>query len=209
MLELKLLRPFDKSDWEEVEGEEVDRLKDRWEFNSDTEWTIYQAKVFYEGFRDVKKAIEILEKGLEKDTQNSDILFCLAECYSRTPQSEKALEYCTKGLEINSTSEYGYTIKARVEIDRKNFVEAYTSAMNALKINKYNYEAGICLGLSGFLLSARAGRIDAMEKDIENLKVTLHFFPESKKVQNLIGQAESYLNKLKQGEKLEQIVINL
>lgn len=192
-MELRLMKPVDGV-MEGVETEEVTRLKDKREFKSDSEWVVYQAKVFYEGFGDLESAIDILEESLRKESQNPDLMFCLAECYSRTPKRyQEALKLTKRGLGINKQSDYGYTIKARVEAALERHTDAYFSAMEALKINKYNYEAGVYLGTIGFAIAAEEGDVEEMEYSIENLKLTKRLFPESGRLTRIIEENEERL----------------
>lgn len=192
-MEFKLLRPFDK-ERPEIDQEPVDRLKERYDFNSDTDWAIYQAKVFYEVFGDVSKAKGILEEQLKCDSEDARLHFCLAECYSRNPASaEKCLEHCDAGLKIDPSSDYGHTIKARVELALQRPLDAYRSAMAALMINSLNFEAGVYLGIVGFALAASESDIEEMERSIENLRTTLSLNPKSKYLQNVIEEDERIL----------------
>ena len=81
-MERRLLRPLD-AQGSDYKCEGVTRLKDRHEFSDLTDWAIYQAKVLYEGFGDIEKAIEILEAEQSRVPRDADVMFCLAECYSR------------------------------------------------------------------------------------------------------------------------------
>ena len=49
IMERRILRPLDPR-CPEFDTEQAGRLRDKWEFANDLEWTIYQAKVFYEVF---------------------------------------------------------------------------------------------------------------------------------------------------------------
>ena len=197
---MKLLRPFDPES-PDLDAEEVDRLKDRREFGSEAEWAVYQAKVFYEILGDTTKAIEMLEGVLASESDNSDLLFCLSECYSRNPDTlDKAWEYCGKGLERDAQSDYGYTIQARVHLAREQPVKAYQSAMNALKLNSGNFEAGVYLGITGFAMAAAEKDPREMELSIENLRTTLSLNPESRRLQQVIKENEQYLERFRQSQ---------
>ncbi len=198
-MEMKLLRPIDGI-LADIEPEEVTRLKDRREFNNNAEWAVYQAKVFYEGFGDTEKAIEILEDARKAEPGNSDLIFCLAECYSRSEEGlDQAFKLCEKGVKIDNKSDYGYTIMARVQVAQQKPIDAYTSAMNALKINNSNYEAGIYLGSIGFAIAMAEGDIEEMQYSLENLRLTKKIFPDSARLDTIIKENEDYLKRFKQG----------
>lgn len=202
-MEMKLLKPWDRIS-PELDTEEVGRLKDRNEFDSELEWTVYQAKVFYEGFGDPKPAVDILEEALKKHPSNSDLMFCLAECLSRNSSTlESALEYCDKGLDLNNESDYGHTIKARIHLTKEDPIQAYISAMNALKINSRNFEAGVYLGVTGFAIAATEGNIEEMEYSVKNLKTTLSLNPTSENLARIIAENEKYLHQVKGGNENE------
>lgn len=202
-MEMKLLRPWDGIS-PELDIEEIGRLKDRYEFDSDLEWIVYQAKVFYEGFGDPKPAINILEEGLKKYPNSSDLMFCLAECLSRNNSTlESALDYCDKGLEVNDKSDYGHTIKARIHLTKEDSIQAYISAMKALKVNFRNFEAGVYLGVTGFAIAATEGNIEEMEYSVKNLKTTLSLNPACENLARIIAEDEKYLHQVKGGNKNE------
>lgn len=194
---LKLLRPYD-SDSPEFEIEQVERLLDKREFPNDREWALYQAKVFYEAFGDISKATKILEKELQKDPQNADILACLAECYSRSPEHyESALECCENALEINDMSDYVHTIKARVLIATGKPIDAYFSAMAALRVNSHNFEAGVYLGVVGFAIAESEHNLEEMEFSIQNLRTTQKLNPGSQLLANIIQKNQSKLDHIR------------
>ncbi len=198
-MEMKLLSSMDRS-CSEHDFEEASRLKEPSEFESDLEWIVYQAKVFYEGFRDLGAATNTLEEGLQKYPSSSDIHFCLAECYSRKPDTlEKAISYCTKGLAIEPKSDYAYTIKARSEHGLGKMIPAYFSAMEALKINKYNFEAGVYLGVIGFAMALAEGNIEEMKYSVENMKITLSMNPDSTWFAGILKENETVLEQYAKG----------
>ena len=152
-MERRLLQPFHEQGID-YEPEGVTRLKDELEFRDQTDWAIYQAKVFYEAFGDLEKAIEMLESGQRRLPEDADVMFCLAECYSRRKDRlERVVELCTTGLAIDPSSDYGYTIKARAELALGRPIDCYRSAREALKRNVENFEAAICLGNVGFAIA--------------------------------------------------------
>jgi tetratricopeptide (TPR) repeat protein len=152
-MERRLLRPFDEQGID-YESEGVTRVKDQREFHDRTDRAIYQAKVLYEAFGDVEKAIEILESEQRRVPEDADEMFCLAECYSRRKDHlERVVELCTTGLAIDPSSDYGYTIKARAELALGRPIHCYRSAMEALKRNVENFEAAIYLGTVGFAIA--------------------------------------------------------
>jgi tetratricopeptide (TPR) repeat protein len=198
-MELRLLRSFDPR-CPEFDIEQAGRLRDKWEFANDLEWTIYQAKIFYEVFGDVQKASELLEKALKAAPESADLLACLAECYSRMPDKlEKAREYCTRSLAVNDQSDYAQTIMARVEIALGTPLDAYRSAMATLKLNSGNFEAGVYLGVVGFAIAMAEWNVEEMERSIENLRVTLSLNPDSPILQGIIAENERQLAAMRKG----------
>lgn len=188
----KLLRPFEKGVDQECEG--ISRLKERSEFRDPTDWAIYQAKIFYEGFGDIEKAIEILEAEQTRVPQDANVMFCLAECYSRTSgRLVRAVELCTTGLSIDATSDYGYTIKARTQLALGRPIDCYQSAMEALRRNMYNFEAAIYLGIVGFAIARADENEEEMRLSIQNLRLTQECFPQSRMVARLIKENEMWL----------------
>jgi tetratricopeptide (TPR) repeat protein len=192
-MERKLLRPSDEQKVD-YDSEEITQLKDRAEFSNPIDWAIYQAKVFYEAFGDVDKAIEILETEHGRVPHDADVMFCLAECYSRTKDRlERAVELCTTGLSIDRLSDYGYTIRARAQLALGRPIDCYRSAMEALKLRTDNFEAGIYLGTVGFALALADHDAEEMRLSIENLELTGTLFPQSKMVARLIKENEMRL----------------
>jgi len=184
-MEMKLLRPVDGLEGD-VESEEVTRLKDRSDFNNPIEWAVYQAKVFYEGFRDIEKATSILEKALQEDASNPDLMFCLAECYSRREEKyARSLELCKEGLKIKE-SDYGITIKARVHYQKGELPKAYRAARLALMINLNNYEALLYHNVIGFQYASIERDVNRMKKHIENLEMAVKMFPESTRLKKIL-----------------------
>jgi hypothetical protein len=193
MVERKLLWAFDKQG-DEHDCEEVTRLKDQHEFTDRTDWAIYQAKVHYEIFGNIEKAIWILESEHSRVPRDASVMFCLAECCSRKKDRLlQALELCTNGLLVDASSDYGYTIKARVQRALGDPINCYRSAMEALKLNKRNLEAGIYLGVVGFAIALAEGDPEEMRSSIKNLRVTQTIFPQSRVVARLIEENEKRL----------------
>ncbi|MBN1792406.1 tetratricopeptide repeat protein [Candidatus Woesearchaeota archaeon] len=193
----KPMLPWDREN-PELETEETTRLKDRHEFSSELEWITYQSKVFYEGFRDINAATKILEDGLKKYPDQPDLLLGAAECLSRDKsQLKKALSYCQRGLKKDPDSDYGHTIKARIELAQEKPIDAYISAMNALKINSQNVEAGVYLGTIGFAIAEAEGNVEEMEYSIENLRITQRLCPGSKRIERIIAEDEKRLREYK------------
>jgi len=198
-MELRLLRPFDPQS-PEFDTEQGGRLRDKWEFANDVEWTVYQAKVFYEVFGDVRKASELLEKALEGAPENADLLVCLAECYSRLPDKlENARELCTRSLAVNDQSDYSHTIMARVQVALGAPLDAYLSAIAALKVNSRNFEAGVYLGVVGFAIAMAENNIEEMERSIENLHLTLSLNPGSPLLQGIVTENDRQLAERRKG----------
>lgn len=198
-MELRLLRPLDPKS-PEFDTEQGNRLRSRWEFANDVEWTVYQAKVFYEIFGDVRRASELLEKALDGAPKNADLLACLAECYSRMPDKlEKARELCTRSLAVNDQSDYCHTIMARVQVALGAPLDAYFSAMAALKLNGRNFEAGVYLGVVGFAIAMAEKDIEEVGRSIENLRVTLTLNPDSPHLQGIIAENERQLAEMRKG----------
>ncbi|MFA6383628.1 MAG: hypothetical protein WCX17_04375 [Parcubacteria group bacterium] len=196
-MELKLLCPFD-SQYPEFDTEQVGKLRDQREFPNDREWAVYQAKIFYEVFGDVQKAVEILKEALQKNQQDADILACLGECYSRIMGSEElALDYCSKALAINNQLDYAYTIMARVQTRIGRPIDAYKSAMAALKINSLNFEAGVYLGAIGCAIALAENDEKEMELSIKNLRKTQRLNPSSQRLVKIIQENEEKLNQMK------------
>lgn len=196
-MKLELLRPFDRES-PELDIEAVTRLRDKCEFATDLEWDVYQAKVFYEGFGDAKKAVEILQKSLERHPGSVDVLACLAECYSRLPGEEKkALEMAQQALASGNQSDYPHTIMARVFLAMNRPIDAYQSAMASLKVNSKNYEAGVYLGVTGFAIAMAEGNVEEMEWSVKNLRITQRLNPDSKHLARILEKHERLLNEAK------------
>ena len=192
-MERKLIRPFGEHGMD-YESEEITKLKDRLEFPNATDWAIYQAKVLYEAFGDVEKAIEILETEHNRFPQDANVMFCLAECYSRTKDHlERAVELCTTGLSTDVFSDYGYTVKARAQLALGRLIDCYVSAMEALKRRTDNFEAGIYLGTVGFAIAVANKDAEEMRLSTENLRITQKLFPGSRIVTRLIEENEMRL----------------
>lgn len=195
-MELKLLRPFDMQH-PDIDQEPIVQLKDRQEFSCESDWVIYQAKVFYELFRDSGEAMRLLEARAKEDERDARIHFCLAECYSRDCGGlARSLDCCEKGLAINAKSDYGHTIRARVELSLDRPFEAYLSAMAALKLNSRNFEAGFYLGTIGFAIATSEGNVEKMKLSNENLRTTLSLNPDSASLTKIIVENEAILRKI-------------
>lgn len=196
-VELKLLRPYDK-EAPEIDVEQQGKLLERRDFPSDRDWAIYEAKVFYEALGDVSKATEILERQLQKEPEDADVLASLAECYSRTPaQYKKARDHAERALAIDDQSDYAHTILARVHLATDKPIDAYRSAMNALVINSSNYEAGVYLGITGFAIAVAENDLGEMEFSIENLRATQSLNPNSNLLTKIIQENEQVLEAAK------------
>lgn len=175
----RLMRPWDER-CPECDSEAVCRLKERGEFSNDVEWTLYNAKVLYEVFGDVRKASEILRSGLERHPQEAALLACLAECYSRQSTTlQEAASVCQRTLELCPDCDYTHTIMARVQLAFGKPIEAYVSAMKALQANSLNFEAGIYLGTIGSAIAKAEGNLHEMEYSIANFRTTLSLNPGS------------------------------
>jgi tetratricopeptide (TPR) repeat protein len=197
LMELRLLRPHDQK-CPEFDTEQVGKLRDKAEFSDDLEWTIYQAKVFYEVFGDAGMASELLKKALLDAPQNADLLACLAECCSRSPDKlEEARHICSMALKINDGSDYAHTIMARVQLALGLPMDAYCSAMAALKLNSHNFVAGVLLGVIGFAVAMAEKNIEEMERSIENLRVTLSLNSGSQRLQRIITEKERQLAEIR------------
>jgi tetratricopeptide (TPR) repeat protein len=198
-MERRLLRPYDP-ECPEFEIERAGRLRDKWEFPDDLEWTVYQAKVFYEVFGDAPKASELLEKALRDAPEDADLLACLAECYSRMPgKLEAARHVCSRSLALDDQSDYAHTIMARVQAALGSPLDAYLSAMAALKLNSHNVEAGLYLGVVGFAIAVAEGDLGEIERSVENLRLTLSLNTGSQRLQSVVAEHERRLAEIKKG----------
>lgn len=187
-MSIKLIRPVDPG-VNEFDQSEHCRLMERFEFESDLEFGLYSAKVFYEAFNDIPKAIEILEKLEEQYPHDASVKFALAECLSRTKESsEKALQLCEIGLGLDSNSAYGFTIQARIYAAIGNVDEAYRSCMNALKIDRSLIEPAAILGVTGFWIAKAEGDLREMYLSVKNLEIALGKYPDSKYLANLFHE---------------------
>lgn len=192
---MKLNLPIDE-DCSGLETRTEEKLKDRCEFANENDFAIYRAKIFYEGFRDSKKAASILEDKLSEDENSSNLIFALAEVYSRwNGKKEKAMELCKKGLKIEPESDYGLTIKARLHYQTRELPEAYSAARSALMINLNNYEALLYHNIIGFHYASADGDVDGMKEHIENLEMAVRMFPESKRLKKVLSENREIYNK--------------
>ena len=117
-------------------------------------------------------------------------MFCLAECYSREESKyTQSLELCGKGLKMNE-SDYGFTIKSRVHIQKGELYESFQAAQSALMINLDNYEALIYHNIIGFQYAAEDKDIKEMGNFIENLEMAIKMFPDSTRLKNILDENE-------------------
>ncbi len=183
-------------------AEKTGRLKERREFGSDSEYAIYQAKVFYEVFGNNAKAALLLEDALSRDDRaTEDLYISLGEVYSRFPEDpekvSRGFDMCRKALEIDPESDDAYTIMARLHHIKGEFVECYLSAEKALKINLDNYEALLYHGSLGFAIAHQAGDIEEMQLSLENLRIAQKYYPESTRLEKIIAEDTAILEGLK------------
>ena len=65
------------------------------------------------------KASEILKDGLQKFPKNTDIIFSLAECYSRKKETLEVFKPVSQKMKLNEEIETIYRVKAGRKINGK------------------------------------------------------------------------------------------
>lgn len=102
------------------------------------------------------------------------VKLALAEAHSAIDVEEwqQALRYLNEVLAVFPDDDRAHAIKARVHVRAKQPVEAYVSAMAALKSCSKNFEAGCYLGVIGFQLARADGDVEEMAHSVQNLKIT-------------------------------------
>ncbi len=121
------------------------------------------------------------------------VKLALAECYSAIDVQnwENAIKVLNEIIVEFPEEDRAHAIFARVHIRRGEPIEAYKSAMAALKSNPENFEAACYLGFVGFSLSKTENNLSEMAKDIDNLKQAQRLYPQCRDLAKLIENCEA------------------
>jgi len=120
------------------------------------------------------------------------VKLALAESYAAIDVKDwdNAIKYLDQILIEYPNEGRAHAIKARVFLRQGNLIEAYESAMKALKNNEYHFEAACYLALIGFSIAKAENNLVDMAKDIENFKIAQSLYPGSNSLAKLIKICE-------------------
>jgi tetratricopeptide (TPR) repeat protein len=121
--------------------------------------------VLYAQSGDTEKAVTTLERLLERDADNANLMAALARALTELKKYDEALKYCDDVIKQAPQSSVGYNLRARVKALKDDVAGAIKDLDEALKINAKDLEALLMRSN----LHASQGNDELAKADIDRL----------------------------------------
>jgi tetratricopeptide (TPR) repeat protein len=147
-------------------------------------YDIYKRKKFFDKCEEISKnVIDILEKKIEADTENSFLYFQLGVAYQTFKNLEIAKKYLKLAIKLNPSKQVYYSALAQLHEEMREFIDAKKNLEQAIKIEPLNVDVNM---IYANLIRNEFGKIKEAKKIIFKFD---KLFPNNKNIM----QSKSWL----------------